>query len=254
MIKSLRSTLILLKFNRIWIDGEDSFKIITNLLRFINYVTQIFVAYAIFKKLFETKDDLVVVTFCIQSICLDGPCIGKYYGVIKYKQDIEKILHELEFGLLNEFKIDQNEIQHIKHAESLISKYLKKYILMTFISCIFVISVPLWKKFFSYYGLFPKNTFVGFPFPTWSPYGEVSYIGYVVEYIAHVYFLYSLWACWLGADTFFAGVIFHLCGHLKIIKNRIEDWKYYSKLKSSEVDINKRDMRRIILYQVKVLR
>lgn len=256
MIKELRANMFTLKYNRYWVGlkGEDSFKILTTFVRIINLISQILFLYTVIREMIVESHDLTTVSLCLFVIGLIGPTLGKQIGLIQYNKIYKNILHELEIGLHEKFKITNDELKHIENAEKWIAKYIRRYIVFTFIGTIGMVFTPLLKKILSYFNLYPKDVSVGFPYPAWSPFCENDYVGYLALYILQFYYVYGVWTLWVGTDAIFAGSIVHLSAHFNIIGDRIVDWKREIALKLGEVQQLKPDLKNIIRYHIEILR
>lgn len=256
-MKAVKSNLIILKFNR-WIENENSSKSLTLISRIIFVSVQIFIIYCVARKLFFMNNDLAVNGVCIFIICTTIPCWGKCLTLLQHIKTLKKISQKLDYDLGEEYKIDENEKTHLFEAEMLVKRYLRGYIMFTGIcGCFGTLSVPLWKKILGYFGLYPDNVSVGYPFPVWSPFDESDDVGYAIMYVMECYFFVSLWALWVGTDVFSAGVIFHICGHFKVISDRIKNWESSENLKFEEVMVKnekRRDLRSIVSYHTEILR
>lgn len=251
MIKSLRRNLIILKFNRSWVDN-DSHKILTATLRTLNVIVQLLMLFTVFKKMIIAKDDLASVSFCILMLGLNGPCLGKLADLIWYADSYKKILQKLESDLFIRFKINKREIQHIEKAEKFIATKLTWFIYLNNFSLWIWTSIPLLKKIT---GLNPADK-AELPFDAWSPFDENDDVGYIVLYIFQAYYSASMWCIWVGVDSLCTAIVYHICGHLNIIGERIENWKISNELKSDEISVmieEKRDLRSIISYHVEIL-
>lgn len=255
MIKELKSHLIVLKFNRIWVDNEEGFKTITWLIRLICAVNMFVVTSGMIIEIYFARENVITVTYSIALIGATGPSSAKFYCLIKWRPVFKSILRDLESGLARKYKIDGNEKAYMAEAENMIKRYLRKYVLGTFAGLLGLIGIPFMKKLVILLKLVPEGP-VGTPEPTWTPFDIDDNFNYALVCFLQGYHLLSIWALWVGSDVLFSGIVFHLCGHFNIISDRISHW-VSSRSKRYEIpkgNKEREELGKIIEYHSEVLK
>ena len=235
MLEALRKNMILFRLNRTWVEDGKTSSALTYFLRLVNVANQIFAAFAITAETYFQRHNIAVLSFGLCTLFAHEPCVSKYISVIKNRKLILNIMKKLETDLSVKFKIEERERKHIEQAEKFISKYVVGYILLTFVGCSSWTTFPLLKKLFIYLKLVrDPNILMNFPIPAWTPLDVTNVYEYALAYFLDVYFLYSIWAIWVGTDALFAGMMLHLSAHFRILSERVQDLK-----KGTLIDVSK---------------
>lgn len=254
MISNVKRYLIVLKLNRMWVEGDDVFKIGTWAIRLICMVIMFVSSLGIIIKMYIHKDDLETITYCMSLIGATGPSFGKFYCLIKHYSVFKRILKKLETELASKYDVDEKEKKHIEHAEKMVIDFVGMYLKTTVVGCTSLVLMPCYKKIVMLLNFVPEGP-VGTQVPTWTPFSMNDDFNYYLMCIVQGYHWYSAWGLWVGTDILFGGIEFHLCGHLNIVSDRLTDWilSRSNKSDSSGSKGKKLDLANIVSYHLEIL-